>query len=172
MGSPTEQFITQIRGAATIMGGVQVDAMTDAAKAVKPVMEGAVAAMTGGDGRLSNNVTRSGSPKGGIKVHYDIAKSGAWGAFARISATGPIALIEHGAPPHDITPRRSRRRRKRPNTMLAASAKYDHPTSKVIHHPGFRGKGGWAKARDQLVPPAARAAFIGRNVQAFEKAFF
>ena len=48
---------------------------------------------------------------------------------------------------------------------------YDHPTSKVIHYPGFRGKGRWAQARDQLVPPATRAAFLGRNVQAFAKAF-
>ena len=76
MGSVTEQFITQIRGAATIMGGVQEDAVTDAAKAAKLIMEGAVTSMVGPDGRMHNNVTRSGSPKGGIKVRYDVAKSG------------------------------------------------------------------------------------------------
>ena len=172
MASPTDQFIAQIRGAATIMGGVQVDAMTDAAKAVKPVMEGAVASMTGGDGHLRNNKTKGGKPKGGIKVHYDIGTSAAYGTYARISASGPIALVEHGAPAHDIAPRRSRRRRGRPNAMLAANARYDHPYAGVIHHPGFRGKGGWAKARDNQVPAVARAAFLGRNVEAFEKAFF
>jgi hypothetical protein len=172
MATPvTDAFIRQIRGAATIMGGVQVDAVTDAAKRAKPIMEASVVSMVGPDMRLRNNVTKSGKPKGAIKVRYKIGQSDKWGAYARISASGPIALIEKGSPIHDIAPRRSRRNRKKPNTMLAADARYDHPYGGVISHPGFTGKGRWAHARDNVVPAAARAAFLGRNIVAFGKAF-
>lgn len=167
MGSATDSFIAQIRGARTIMVGVQMDAMTDAAKAVKPVMENAASSMTGGDMRLGNNNTKGGKPKGGIKVRYQIGGDEQH-PFARISASGPIALVEKGAPPHTIAPRRSRRGRKR--AALYGSG-YEHPISQPIRHPGFRGKGRWAAARDRDVPPVAREAFFKRNVGAWRKAF-
>jgi len=172
MATPvSDAFIAQIRGAASIMGGVQVDAITDAAKAVKPIMEGAVSSMVGSDGQLRNNTNKAGRPKGGIKVRYQIRQSDAWGAYARFSASGPIALIEKGAPPHDIAPRRKRSRRNRSRAAAMQGGGYDHPVAKPIHHPGFRGKGRWARARDNEVPPAARTAFLSRNVTAFRKAF-
>jgi hypothetical protein len=157
----TDGFIRQLRGAATIMGGVQVDAVSDAAKAVKPVMEASVASMTGGDMRLRN--VRS---KAGIKVNYRVQPGGLAGAYARFTATGPIALIEKGAPAHDIAPKRSRRGRKRGavNTPYGPYAR--------VRHPGFTGKGRWAAARDSVAAnSAARGAFLGRNVTAFRKAF-
>jgi len=165
----TDKFIAQLRGAKTIMTGVQQDAMKDAAVAVKPVMEGAARSMAGGDMKLHNNTNKSGKPKGGIKVRYQLGGD-SMHPFARFSASGPIALMEKGAPPHMIQPR-SRRQRKRGRPKAIQGAGYAHPIGRPIQHPGFRGKGRWSKARDNDVPPVARKAFVGRNVTAFRKAF-
>ena len=115
----------------------QVRGVANAALIVTGAIRGEIRSATGGDNRLSGVGARGAR----VGARYDV--KGTSNPTAIIRATGPLHIIEHTMPPHQITPR-GRRRAKRGNRFLSGA--------KVLH----MSNGGYAASAEHPGSPAKK----------------
>jgi hypothetical protein len=137
------QFSGKIHRFAAEVAKIPRDTAYSNARIGKATMEGAVAAMAAG-GRLSGVGKRGARVAAGYTVYGD--------NNVKISARGPVWLVDQSNTAHTIAPKKKRGRQ---GALYGKG--YEHPYGGTVSHPGTAGKHQWARARDDVLPPLLRA---------------
>lgn len=113
-------------------------------KGARTATTAAARSVSGGDGVLSH-MGRRGARLG---MRYEVEQQGRL-VFIKLVPAGPWVLVQKGAKPHTIKPRRARLRGGGSGWGIDPAVyapSYDHPTRVPVHHPGAPGRDGIQRA--------------------------
>ena len=147
MAQPSQQVVARMARLGVEFTRAGAVSVQRAALQAKNAQQSALRQASGGDLRMSG----VGAKGARVGARYVVTKTGE----AMVFATGPVHLLEHPSQPHEITPKRNRRKRGR-GSGPKALAMSPHPVASV-KHPGVRSpKRPWAKGFVVARPIAGR----------------